>query len=53
MTKRIVDRLETVEIEVVDGKSAASIEEEVVVVGKGCQVTTHFPAETLPIANKY
>ncbi|MGI9449832.1 MAG: M24 family metallopeptidase [Geminicoccaceae bacterium] len=36
-----------------DGYSAARIEEEVVVTDKGCQVITHFPAETLPIANAY
>lgn len=53
MTKRIVDRLETVEIEAADGKSAASIEEEVVVVGKSCQITIHFPAETLPIVKMH
>jgi Xaa-Pro dipeptidase len=36
-----------------DGFSAARIEEEVVVTDKGCKVITHFPAEELPIANKY
>ena len=36
-----------------DGYSAARIEEEVVVTDKGCKVITHFPAEELPIANKY
>jgi Xaa-Pro aminopeptidase len=36
-----------------DGYSAARIEEEVVVTDKGCQVITLFPAEELPIANRY
>ena len=36
-----------------DGFSAARIEEEVVVTDKGCQVITLFPAEDLPIANRY
>jgi Xaa-Pro dipeptidase len=36
-----------------DGYSAARIEEEVVVTDTGCQVITHFPAEDLPIANRY
>lgn len=36
-----------------DGYSAARIEEEVVVTDKGCRVLTLFPAEELPIANKY
>jgi Xaa-Pro dipeptidase len=36
-----------------DGYSAARIEEEVVVTDKGCRVITLFPAEELPIANKY
>jgi Xaa-Pro dipeptidase len=36
-----------------DGISAARIEEEVVVTDKGCQVITLFPAEELPIANRY
>ena len=36
-----------------DGESAARIEEEVVVTDKGCQVITLFPAEDLPIANRY
>ena len=36
-----------------DGFSAARIEEEVVVTDKGAQVITHFPAEELPIANRY
>jgi Xaa-Pro aminopeptidase len=36
-----------------DGFSGARIEEEVVVTDKGCQVISLFPAETLPIANRY
>ncbi len=36
-----------------DGYSGARIEEEVVVTDKGCQVISLFPAETLPIANRY
>ena len=36
-----------------DGFSAARIEEEVVVTDRGCQVITLFPAEELPIANRY
>ena len=36
-----------------DGYSAARIEEEVVVTDKGCEVITRFPAEDLPIANRY
>ena len=36
-----------------DGVSAARIEEEVVVTPKGAQVITLFPAEELPIANRY
>jgi Xaa-Pro aminopeptidase len=36
-----------------DGFSAARIEEEVVVTDKGCQVISLFPAEELPIANRY
>jgi Xaa-Pro aminopeptidase len=36
-----------------DGFSAARIEEEVVVTDKGCRVITLFPAEDLPIANRY
>ena len=36
-----------------DGYSAARIEEEVVVTDTGCQVISLFPAEELPIANKY
>ena len=36
-----------------DGYSAARIEEELIVTAKGCQVISLFPAEDLPIANKY
>jgi len=36
-----------------DGYSAARIEEEVVVTDTGCRVITLFPAQELPIANKY
>jgi Xaa-Pro dipeptidase len=36
-----------------DGVSAARIEEEVVLTPKGAQVITLFPAQELPIANKY
>jgi Xaa-Pro aminopeptidase len=36
-----------------DGISAARIEEEVVVTPSGAQVITLFPAEELPIANRY
>ena len=36
-----------------DGYSAARIEEEVVVTDKGAKVITLFPAEELPIANRY
>lgn len=36
-----------------DGYSAARIEEEVVVTDTGCEVITLFPAEKLPIANRY
>ena len=36
-----------------DGYSAARIEEEVVVTDKGCQVIALFPAQDLPIANRY
>jgi Xaa-Pro dipeptidase len=36
-----------------DGVSAARIEEEVVVTADGHQVITLFPAEDLPIANRY
>jgi len=37
----------------VDGKSAARIEEEVVVTADGCDVLTLFPAEELMITNAY
>jgi Xaa-Pro aminopeptidase len=36
-----------------DGISAARIEEEVIVTPKGAQVITLFPAQQLPIANRY
>ena len=36
-----------------DGRSAARIEEEVIVTPKGAQIITLFPAEELPIANRY
>jgi len=36
-----------------DGYSGARIEEEVVVTDTGCRVITLFPAEELPIANRY
>ena len=36
-----------------DGYSAARIEEEVVVTDKGCRLISLFPAEELPIANRY
>ena len=36
-----------------DGVSAARIEEEMIVTDKGCQIISLFPAEHLPIANKY
>jgi len=36
-----------------DGYSAARIEEEVVVTERGCEVISLFPAEELPIANRY
>jgi Xaa-Pro dipeptidase len=36
-----------------DGVSAARIEEEVIVTPSGAQVITLFPAQTLPIANRY
>ncbi|WP_163267102.1 M24 family metallopeptidase [Chelativorans alearense] len=36
-----------------DGYSAARIEEEVVVTDTGCEVISRFPAEELPIANRY
>jgi Xaa-Pro dipeptidase len=36
-----------------DGISAGRIEEEIVVTDKGCTVITRFPAEELPVANRY
>jgi Xaa-Pro dipeptidase len=36
-----------------DGVSAARIEEEVVLTPSGAKVITLFPAQELPIANKY
>ncbi|MGH8066825.1 MAG: M24 family metallopeptidase [Candidatus Entotheonellia bacterium] len=36
-----------------DGVSAARIEEEVIVTPRGAQIITLFPAEELPIANRY
>jgi Xaa-Pro dipeptidase len=36
-----------------DGRSAARIEEEVVVTDRGCEIITLFPAAELPIANAY
>ncbi len=36
-----------------DGFSAARIEEEIVVTPRGAQIITLFPAEELPIANRY
>jgi Xaa-Pro aminopeptidase len=36
-----------------DGISAARIEEEVIVTPKGAQIITLFPADELPIANRY
>jgi Xaa-Pro dipeptidase len=36
-----------------DGFSAARIEEEIVVTDKGCKIITLYPAEELPIANRY
>jgi Xaa-Pro dipeptidase len=36
-----------------DGISAARIEEEVVLTPQGAKVITLFPAQELPIANKY
>src|SRR5687768_6596171 len=36
-----------------DGISAARIEEEVIVTPKGAQVITLFPAQELPVANRY
>ena len=36
-----------------DGVSAARIEEEVIVTPRGSQIITLFPADELPIANRY
>src|SRR5687768_8425596 len=36
-----------------DGVSAARIEEEVIVTPSGAQIITLFPADELPIANRY
>jgi len=36
-----------------DGISAARIEEEVIVTPAGAQIITLFPAEELPVANRY
>jgi Xaa-Pro dipeptidase len=36
-----------------DGRSAARIEEEVIVTPRGAQIITLFPAQDLPIANPY
>jgi Xaa-Pro dipeptidase len=36
-----------------DGRSAARIEEEIVVTDKGCEIITLFPAQELPVANAY
>ena len=36
-----------------DGRSAARIEEEVVVTADGCKVITLFPCEELMVANAY
>jgi Xaa-Pro dipeptidase len=36
-----------------DGVSAARIEEEVVLTPNGAKIITLFPAQELPIANKY
>ncbi|HSF06085.1 MAG TPA: Xaa-Pro peptidase family protein [Methylomirabilota bacterium] len=36
-----------------DGMSAARIEEEIIVTPSGAQIITLFPAEELPIANRY
>ncbi len=36
-----------------DGFSAARIEEEIVVTDKGCRIITLYPAEELPITNRY
>jgi Xaa-Pro aminopeptidase len=36
-----------------DGCSAARIGEEVAVTDTGCEIISHFPAQELPIANRY
>jgi Xaa-Pro dipeptidase len=36
-----------------DGRSAARIEEEVVVTADGCRVITLFPCDELMVANEY
>jgi Xaa-Pro dipeptidase len=36
-----------------DGMSAARIEEEIIVTPSGAKIITLFPAEELPIANRY
>ena len=36
-----------------DGFSAARIEEEIVVTPRGAQIISLFPAEELPVANRY
>jgi Xaa-Pro dipeptidase len=36
-----------------DGRSAARIEEEVVVTDRGCEIITLFPPAELPVANAY
>ena len=36
-----------------DGVSAARIEEEVIVTPTGAQIITLFPAQELPVANRY
>jgi len=36
-----------------DGRSAARIEEELVVTADGCKVITLFPCEELMVANEY
>ncbi len=36
-----------------DGISAARIEEEVIVTPSGARIITLFPAEELPVANRY
>jgi len=51
-TPTVVFALET-HCPATDGYSAARIEEELVVTDKGCRVISLFPAEELPIANRY